>query len=129
MLQYRVTNQGNTPIDDVSISGQVDDTQLPGATIGTVNATAAETVTIPVNNVPVGTAEIEATYTVGDRTAQTSQTVDITESTVTKSETSTNGEQSMTAVGGFGGLPFTGVSIVLIGLVSVGLVGYRQWDR
>ena len=26
-------------------------------------------------------------------------------------------------------LQFTGVSIVLIGLVSVGLVGYRQWDR
>ena len=129
VLQYRVTNQGNAPIDDVSISGQADDTQLPGATIGTVNATAAETVTIPVNNVPVGTAEIEATYTVGDRTAQTSQTVDITESTATKSETSTNGEQSMTAAGGFGGLPFTGVSIVLIGLVSVGLVGYRQWDR
>jgi len=129
VLQYRFTNRGNAPVDDVSISGQVNDTQLPGATIETVDATSAKTVTIPVNNALAGTAEIEATYTVGDRTAQTGQTVDIMESTATKSENSTNGEQSMTAVGGLGGLPFTGVSIVLIGLVSVGLVGYRQWDR
>ena len=129
VLQYRVTNRGNAPIDGVSISGQTNDTRLPGATIETVDATAAETVTIPVNGAPVGTAQIEAMYTVGDRTAQVERAVDITEPTATKSETESNGAQSIATVGELGGLPFAGVSIVLIGLVSVGLVGYRQWDR
>ncbi|WP_249361481.1 transglutaminase [Haloterrigena sp. H1] len=129
VLQYRVTNRGNAPIDDVSISGQTNDTQLPSATIETVDATSAQTVTIPVNDALVGTAQIEAMYTVGDRTAQTGQSINITEPTATKSETGTNGEQSITTAGGLGGLPFAGVGIALIGLVSVGLVGYRQWDR
>jgi len=129
VLQYRVTNRGNAPIDDVSISGQTNDTQLPSATIETVDATSAQTVTIPVNDALVGTAQLEAMYTVGDRTAQTGQSINITEPTATKSETGTNDEQSITTAGGLGGLPFAGVSIALIGLVSVGLVGYRQWDR
>lgn len=129
MLQYRVTNRGNAPINEVSISGQTNDTQLPGATIETVNATAAETVTIPVNGALAGTTQIEAMYTVGDRTAQVERSVTLTESTATKSETESNGAQSIATVGELGGLPFAGVGIVLIGLVSVSFVGYRQWER
>ena len=128
MLQYRVTNRGNAPIEGVSIAGKTNDTRLPGATIETVDATAAETVTIPVNGALDGTTRIEAMYTVGDRTAQIERSVDITDPT-TASETGPGGVQSIATVGEIGSLPFAGVSLVLLGLVSVGFVGYRQWDQ
>ncbi|WP_049900021.1 hypothetical protein [Natrinema sp. J7-1] len=128
-LQYRVTNRGNAPIDDVSISGQTESEQLPGATIATVDAASAETVSIPIDEALTGTAEIEAAYTIDDRRNRTTRTIDLTETTATESGVGLGGGQSIIAAGTSSAGSLFGAVIVLLGLGGISFLGYRQWNR
>ncbi|ELY81193.1 hypothetical protein [Natrinema pallidum] len=129
VLQYRVTNRGNAPIDDVSISGQTDSEQLPGATIETVDAASAETVSIPIDEALTGTAEIEAAYTIDDRRNRSTRTIEITGATATESDIASIGGQSIIAAGASGAGSVFGAVIVLLGLGGISFLGYRQWNR
>lgn len=128
VLQYRVTNRGNAPIHDVGISGTAGDTDLPGAAIDTVDAASTETVTVPVGAAPTGTADLEVSYTIDDRTGQVERTVALTGTT--GADGSTDAEQSISAPAeGPDGLPLSGIGVALAGLVGVSIVGYRQRNR
>ncbi|WP_049900204.1 COG1361 family protein [Natrinema altunense] len=129
VLQYRVTNRGNAPIDDVSVSGQTGSERLPGATIATVDAASAETVSIPIDETLTGTAEIEAAYTIDDRRNRTTRTIEITGATATESDIASIGGQSIIAAGASGAGSLFGAVIVLLGLGGISFLGYRQWNR
>jgi hypothetical protein len=130
VLQYRVTNQGNAPIHDVAISGTAGDTALPGATVDTVDASSAETVTIPVSSTLSGAAAVEASYTVDGHDGQAERTVALSGSTTGASH-EVEATQSLAAPTdgvGVGNLPFSVVGVALAGLASVAVVGYRRWE-
>lgn len=128
-IQYRVTNRGNAPIQDVAISGETAGSELPGGTIDRIGATSAKTVTVPLTSAPTGPVTVEATYAI-DGTTGTS------ERTVSPGGAAGSGEseaqQSIAAPAdgsGSGGLPLSAIGVALAGLVGVTLVGYRQWER
>ncbi|ELY81232.1 Transglutaminase domain-containing protein [Natrinema pellirubrum DSM 15624] len=126
VLQYRVTNRGNAPIDDVTLSGRVNDEQLPGATIATVDAASAETVTIPVSDAPTGTAEIEATYRADDRTEGIDRTVDLAGPTATDSEIGVGSDRAAFLPGSWGQLLLGGVGATLVCVAAIAGIGYRR---
>ncbi len=75
VLQYRVTNHGNAPIEDVTLSGEGTDGLLPSVSIATVGAAMSETSTVELGSRPAGTVTVTATYDVAETTGQVEQSI------------------------------------------------------
>jgi hypothetical protein len=129
VLNYRVTNHGNAPIEDVTLSGETANGSLPRATIATVGAATSETVTVELASQPTGTATVTAAYDVGETTGQVGQSIRFdadSGASVTAGDESTDVESpSDTSL--FGTSTFM-TGILTGGVVVAGtLFGYRGW--
>lgn len=67
LLQYHVANAGNAPIEDVLVTADSPDGSLPSASVERVNASASETLTVPVGSAPASVT-LDVSYTVGGDT-------------------------------------------------------------
>jgi uncharacterized membrane protein len=134
VLQYRVTNHGNAPIEDVSVSGRSESGPLPMATVSTVEPKSTETVTVELNGRPTGTATLDAAYEVGDRTSTAEQSVALADatddaddaSTATATPTATNAVEDAGLVGSS---PFLSGAVAGIVAITGLFVGYGRWRR
>lgn len=119
-LQYRVTNAGNAPVQDVRVAGTANGSSLPSASVAAVAPSSTETVTIPLDSLPTTTAALTASYTTGGQSGESSTTVSLG---------GTGDDVRGATPDQAGMLPLAGFSLAVLGLVGVTLVGYRQWTN
>jgi hypothetical protein len=125
-VQYRVTNRGNAPIRDVTVSGGSGDGALPMATLPTVAPESSETVTVELNDRPADRTTIRADYEVGGEPGEAERTVAFDgDDAETGAEAAASASVEDASVFG----PSTFLTGVLVGgVVVTGLLfGYRQW--
>jgi len=129
VLQYRVTNHGNAPLENVVVSGAAVGSSLPTAAISTVAPGTSETVVVDLNEQPSGPGTVSATYAVGSTTGEADQSVRFAEPTTTASATAT----PKASTGADTDRPnresrFGPLSVLAGGLVATGsILGYRNW--
>jgi hypothetical protein len=126
VLQYRVTNHGNAPIEDVTLSGGSADKSIPSASIATVGAATSETATVELGSRPAGTATVTATYEVAGTTGQIEQSIGFDSAASVSAEDGSTDVESRNEASLFGTPTF--VTGILLGGVVVGaLFGFRGW--
>lgn len=132
-LQYRVTNRGNAPIDEVVLSGASGDTELPGAAAGRLAPASSATRRVALSDAPVGAVQVSAAYTLdGDRETVTRE-IDLgtptPAATATQSATRTDTSAPADLESGAGPLgdldPLTTL-LTGLGLGGVAAMGYRR---
>ncbi|WP_248897132.1 hypothetical protein [Haloplanus halobius] len=129
VLQYRVSNHGNTPLENVVVSGAATGTPLPTTVMSTVEPGASETATVELNERPSGAATVSATYQIGATTGQADQAIQFAAATSDENAPATPSDsQGMTAAQNrenwFGPLPFLTGGVVATGSI----LGYRSWQ-
>ncbi len=126
VLNYRVTNHGNAPIEDVTLSGATADNPLPSASIATVDVATSETATVELGSRPAGTATVTATYDVGETAEQVERSVGFdSAASVSAGDDSTDVESQNEA--SLFGTPTFVTGILLGGVVVGALFGFRGW--
>ena len=129
VLQYRVSNHGNTPLTNVVLSGAAVGEPLPTTVIGSVPAGESATATVELNERPSGPATVSAVYEVGSTTGETDGTVEFAAADGTTATTTTATAASDTETRErllpFGAVPFLGGGIAAAGT----MLGYRSWRR
>jgi hypothetical protein len=129
-LQYRVTNHGNVPLENVVVSGAAVGTPLPATVIPTVDPGTSETATVELNDRPSGPATVSATYGVGSTTGETDRAVQFAGSSPTETTDALSDDDAATAtserrepVTSLGPL-----SLLVGGAVATGsILSYRSW--
>lgn len=135
-LEYRVTNRGDTPLEDVSLSGETDmGHPLPGVVIEEVPGTTSVTKMAYINERPEGTVDLEASYEVaGEESGYSNEiVVSYTDGTTVGGETEDGAKTDVGASGGgtadeAGLKPFV---FFFVGAAAVGtaVLGYRSHAR
>ncbi|GAD51692.1 hypotheical conserved protein [Halarchaeum acidiphilum MH1-52-1] len=128
-LQYHVANAGNAPISDVLVTGRAPDVSLPSASTDRIGASAATTLTVPVDTVP-SRASLNVTYTIGGETHRSRQTIspaglraDATNDTADASSATV--AQDALLGGGPHGIPLAGIGLLFGGIAAGGVAGTR----
>ncbi|WP_188876457.1 CARDB domain-containing protein [Halarchaeum nitratireducens] len=124
LLQYHVANAGNAPIEDVLVTAESPDGSLPSASVERVNASASETLTVPVGSEPAS-ATLDVSYTVGGDASSTTETIGSKGLESTDSDATTVSGQNAFLNGGIGGIPLGGIALLFGGVVVGGIAGTR----
>jgi hypothetical protein len=133
VLQYRVSNHGNTPLTNVVLSGAAVGEPLPTTVVDSVSPGDSTTATVELNERPSGPATVSAVYEVGSTTGETDETVEFateggtttTAATTTATATAASDTETRERLLPFGALPFLGGGIAAAGT----MLGYRSWRR
>lgn len=123
LLQYHVSNAGNAPIKDVLVTAESPDSSLPSASVKRVNASASETLTVPVGSEPTS-ATLDVSYTVGGHANSTTETVGAPGLKSTDSDVTTAPTQNAFLSGGLRGIPLGNIAL-LFGGVVIGVASNR----
>jgi len=124
LLQYHVANAGNAPIEDVLVTAESPGGSLPSASVERVNASASETLTVPVGSEPAS-ATLDVSYTVGGDASSTTETVGSQGLESTDSDVTTALGTNAFLTGGLGGIPLGGIALLFGGVVVGGIAGTR----
>ncbi|GGM69932.1 hypothetical protein J2752_001897 [Halarchaeum rubridurum] len=124
LLQYHVANAGNAPIEDVLVTADSPDGSLPSASVERVNASASETLTVPVGSAPAS-ATLDVSYTVGGDTSSTTETIGATGLESTDSDVTNATGQNAFLSGGVGGISLGSIALLFGGVVVGGIAGTR----
>lgn len=133
VLQYRVTNHGNAPLENVVVSGAAVGSPFPTAVIQTVEPGTSATATVGLNDRPTGPATVSATYSAGSTTGQTDRAIQFGESTQSNDDGADVAANESTETGGSDETqdrdsPFGIFSFLTGGVVATGsILGYRNW--